>query len=60
VRSIGVPVRCNTGEVVAAVNIVAPTSMLPRSQMIEDYGPHLFVASKQITTALGRLRGDNW
>lgn len=60
VRSIGAPVRCSTGEVIAAVNIVAPTSMITRSQMIEDYKSHLVATSEQITAALGRLEGDDW
>ncbi len=52
VRSIAVPVRLTTGEVVAAVNVTAPTSMVPRSQMIKDFGPHLLAAAELISAAL--------
>src|ERR1022692_185483 len=40
VHSVAVPVRDDTGEVVAAVNVTTPKSMVTRLQMTEDFVPH--------------------
>lgn len=53
VHSIAVPVRGDTGKVIAAVNIAAPTSMIPRTQLVNDFGPHLLAAAELISAALG-------
>lgn len=57
-RSIAAPVRCVTGEVVAAVNIAAPTSMVSRSELIKDFGPHLLVATEQISPDFDEWSGE--
>jgi IclR family transcriptional regulator, pca regulon regulatory protein len=52
VCSIASPVLSGTHGVVAAASVAAPTSMIPRSQMIEDFVPQLLAAAKNISTAL--------
>ncbi len=58
VHSMAMPVRDDTGEVIAVASIVAPTSMVSRSQLVEDFGPHLLTATDQISALLGYLNEE--
>jgi IclR family pca regulon transcriptional regulator len=53
VRSIAVPVRGETGLVIGAVNIAAPTSMIRRKELSDDFGPELQVAAERMSQRLG-------
>ncbi|MGH3170235.1 MAG: IclR family transcriptional regulator [Trebonia sp.] len=48
-RSIAVPVRSRSGEVVAAVNVSIPWSPVPMSELISQLRPALQDAARQIT-----------
>lgn len=47
-RSIAVPVRSRSGEVVAAVNVSIPWSPVPMSELVTQLGPALKDAARQI------------
>jgi IclR family pca regulon transcriptional regulator len=59
VQSVAVPVRDDTGEVVAAVSVSAPKSMIGRSQMTKDFVPRLLTTAEHISA---NLKGwtDKW
>jgi len=58
VHSIAMPIR-SRGEVIAAASVVAPTSMIPRTHMIEDFGPHLLAAIERISASLDNEPTDS-
>ncbi len=55
--SVAVPVRNARGEVVAAVNVGAPTSRATREEMLARYLPAIRAAARQVEQGLA-LRGD--
>jgi IclR family pca regulon transcriptional regulator len=48
-RSIAVPVRSRSGEVVAAINVAIPWSPVPMTELVGQLGPILLATSRQIT-----------
>jgi len=48
-RSIAVPIRSRSGEVVAAVNVAIPWSPVPMSELVTQLGPVLQDTARQIT-----------
>jgi IclR family pca regulon transcriptional regulator len=57
-HSIAAPVRSSSGEVVAAVNMAAHTSMIDLEDLVDDLGPHLRSMADQISARLGYRRDD--
>lgn len=53
VHSIAVPVRGATGEVIAAVDVAAPTGIVDRPRLVNDFGPRLHAAAEDLSAALG-------
>lgn len=57
-RSIAVPVRSESREVVAAVNIAAHESMISLEELVDALGPHLVATAGNISARLGFRRDD--
>jgi IclR family pca regulon transcriptional regulator len=57
-RSIAAPVRRESGEVVAAVNLAAHTSMISGHELVEHLLPHLVSTADRISARLGYRRAD--
>jgi IclR family pca regulon transcriptional regulator len=49
-RSIAVPVRSRSGEVVAAINVAIPWSPVAMTELVGQYGPTLLATARQITS----------
>ncbi len=49
-RSIAVPVRSRSGEVIAAVNVAIPWSPVPLSELVGQLGPTLPATARQISS----------
>ena len=56
--SIAAPVRNEAREVVAAVNIAAPSSMISIGGLVDALGPHLISTADRISARLGYRRDD--
>jgi IclR family transcriptional regulator, pca regulon regulatory protein len=56
--AIAVPVRDETGEVVAAVGLSAPASLISMDQLADAAAPRLRAAGEQISARLGSRRDD--
>jgi IclR family pca regulon transcriptional regulator len=56
--SISVPVRDEAREVVAAVNMVAHSSMISLEELVDALGPHLVSTADRISARLGYRRDD--
>jgi IclR family pca regulon transcriptional regulator len=56
--SIAAPVRGESGEVVAAVNLAAHTSMIALDQLVGALAPHLQTTADRISARLGYRRAD--
>ncbi len=56
--SISVPVRNETREVVAAVNMAAHASMISLEELVDALGPHLISTADRISARLGYRRKD--
>jgi IclR family pca regulon transcriptional regulator len=56
--SIAAPVRNEAREVVAAVDIAAPASMIPLDELVDALGPHLISTADRISARLGFRRDD--
>lgn len=56
--SIAVPVRAQSGEVVAAVDLAAHSSMISLRALVAELGPHLISAAGRISARLGYRRDD--
>lgn len=56
--SIAVPVRTENREVIAAVNMVAHTSMIQLEDLVDQLLPHLRATADQISARLGFRRDD--
>lgn len=56
--SIACPVWGESGEVVAAINLAAHTSMISVGEMVDRLSPHLLVAADNISARLGYRRDD--
>ncbi len=56
--SIAVPVRAEHGDVMAAINLAAHTSMISLEKMGEELLPHLMAAAGNISARLGYRRDD--
>jgi IclR family transcriptional regulator, pca regulon regulatory protein len=54
-NSISAPVRNESGEVVAAANMAAHTSMISLNELIDAFGPHLTSTADRISAQLGYL-----
>jgi IclR family pca regulon transcriptional regulator len=52
-RAISSPVRDNTGEIVAAICVAAPSSRVTASDLRRNFAPDLIAAASKISTALG-------
>jgi IclR family pca regulon transcriptional regulator len=55
-HSIAVPVRSDSREVAAAVNLAAHTSMISLEELVDALGPHLLSAADRISGRLGYRR----
>lgn len=56
--SIAVPVRCESGEVRAALNLAAHASMISLKELVEHLAPHLITAADGLSARLGYRRAD--
>ena len=56
--SIAAPVRNESREVVAAIDISAPASMISLDEMVDGLGPHLVSTADRISARLGYRRDD--
>jgi IclR family pca regulon transcriptional regulator len=56
--SIAAPVRNDSREVVAAVDIAAPSSMISLDELVDALGPHLVSTADRISARLGYRRDD--
>jgi len=52
-RAVAAPIRQNDGQVVATVNISAPTHRISYDKLISELGPKVVEAGRQISKALG-------
>lgn len=57
-HSISAPVRTESREVVAAVNIAAHSSMISLEELVDALGPHLVATADNISARLGYRRDD--
>jgi IclR family transcriptional regulator, pca regulon regulatory protein len=57
-HSIAAPVRAASGDVIAAVNMAAHTSMIPLEELVGALGPHLVATADRISARLGFRRQD--
>lgn len=57
-NSISVPVRNESREVVAAVSMSAPSSMISLEELVDALGPHLVSTADNISARLGYRRDD--
>jgi IclR family pca regulon transcriptional regulator len=55
---IAAPVRSQTREVLAAVSMVAHSSMISLEQLVEHLGPHLVATADRIAARIGYRRDD--
>ena len=58
VHSIAAPIRDDTREVVAAVNMATTTSAIPLEQLVDALSPHLISTTHRISARLGYRRDD--
>lgn len=56
--AIAAPVRNEAREVVAAVNLSAPSSMISLEELVDALGPHLISTADRISARLGYRRDD--
>jgi IclR family transcriptional regulator, pca regulon regulatory protein len=56
--SIAAPVRNDRRDVVAAVDIAAPSSMISLGELVDALGPHLISTADRISARLGYRRND--
>ncbi|HEY1687241.1 MAG TPA: IclR family transcriptional regulator [Solirubrobacteraceae bacterium] len=56
--AIAVPVRSESGEVIAAINMAAHTSMISLEELVGALGPHLVATADRISARLGYRRKD--
>ncbi len=56
--AIAAPVRNAAREVVAAVNLAAPSSMIAMEELVDALGPHLVSTADRISARLGYRRDD--
>jgi IclR family pca regulon transcriptional regulator len=56
--SIAVPVRNDVGDVVAALDITAPSSRISPDQLVDAFKPHLLSTAARISARLGFRRDD--
>jgi IclR family pca regulon transcriptional regulator len=57
-HSISAPVRSESNEVVAAVNMAAHASMISLEELVDHLGPHLVSTADRISARLGYRRDD--
>jgi IclR family pca regulon transcriptional regulator len=55
-HSIAVPIRSESGEVIAALNLAAHTSMISLTEMVDALGPQLVASADRISAHLGYRR----
>jgi DNA-binding IclR family transcriptional regulator len=56
--SIACPIRCESREVVAALNLAGHTSMISVEEMADQLSPHLLATADNISARLGLRRED--
>ncbi|MGO9488533.1 MAG: IclR family transcriptional regulator [Solirubrobacteraceae bacterium] len=56
--AIAAPVRNEARDVVAAVNLAAPSSMISLGELVDALGPHLVTTADRISARLGYRRDD--
>jgi IclR family transcriptional regulator, pca regulon regulatory protein len=56
--SVAVPVRDSSGEVIAALNLAAHTSMISLTSLVDALLPHLVATADRISARLGYRRDD--
>lgn len=56
--AIAAPVRNEAREVVAAVNLVAPSSLISLEELVDALGPHLVSTADRVSARLGYRRDD--
>jgi IclR family pca regulon transcriptional regulator len=57
-HSIAVPVRAESRDVVAALNMAAHTSMISLTEMVNAFVPHLVATADRVSARLGYRRSD--
>lgn len=57
-HAIAVPVRGAGGEVIAAINMAAHSSMISLEELVSALGPHLVATADRISARLGYRRSD--
>jgi IclR family transcriptional regulator, pca regulon regulatory protein len=58
-RSIASPLRNESGDVVAAINMAVSVSTLSLEKLVDDFGPDLTSTALRISARLGYREGDN-
>jgi len=56
--SIACPLRCESQEVVAAINLAAHTSMISVEDLVDQLSPHLLFTADAVSARLGFRRGN--
>jgi IclR family transcriptional regulator, pca regulon regulatory protein len=56
--AIAAPVRNEARDVVAAVNLAAPSSMIALEELVDALGPHLVTTADRVSARLGYRRDD--
>jgi IclR family pca regulon transcriptional regulator len=56
--SIACPVRCKSGEVIAALSLAAHASIISLEGMVEQLSPYLWAAAQNISSGLGCRRDE--
>jgi IclR family pca regulon transcriptional regulator len=56
--AIAAPVRNEARDVVAAVNLAAPTNLITLEELVDALGPHLITTADRISQRLGYRRND--
>jgi IclR family pca regulon transcriptional regulator len=57
-HAIAAPVRNEAREMVAAVNLVAPSAMISLADLVDRLGPHLISTADRVSARLGYRRDD--
>lgn len=52
-RAVAAPIRQNDGQAIATVNISVPSHRVPHETLINEFGPKVIEAARQISRALG-------
>ena len=56
--AIAAPVRCESGEVIAAINLAANKEVIGTEKLVSELAPHLITTADRISTRMGYRRED--